>query len=82
MYARHRRHDLHQAAGLDAGCSIRVKAALRTNEGVDQQRVEVVLGGVLLHKGGILAGIKRFFHPRPHRRQADALQDGLEPTTP
>ena len=70
---------LHQAPGLYGRGGIRVKPALRADERVDQQRVQLIDLRPLLHKGLIFAGVelplhliadrRHREHHHPHQRQ-------------
>ena len=50
---------LHQPPGIDAGSSSRVEAALGADKRIDQQRVEAVFGGPLLHLLAVFAGVEQ-----------------------
>ena len=50
---------LHQPPGLHAGSGGGVEAALRADERIDQQRVELVFCGPLLHLPTVFAGVEQ-----------------------
>ena len=50
---------LHQPPGLHAGSGGGVEAALRADERIDQQRVELVFCGPLLHLPAVFAGVEQ-----------------------
>ena len=54
---RHRRHDLHQAAGVHTGSGHRVKTAFGTDKGIHQKRVKAVSLRPLVHQRFVLAGV-------------------------
>ena len=56
---------LHQTPSVHGGSSLRIKAALGADEGIHQQRIEVVGLGPLVHKGFVFARIEHPFGAVP-----------------
>ena len=59
---------LHQAAGVHAGGSLRVKAAFGADKGVGQQRVQLVGCRPFFHQLLVLAGVQKLLCPVAQRR--------------
>ena len=79
---------LHQPLGTGGGDRLGIKTALRLNDGVDQVRVQLELGGLPLHQVGIALGVQEF-HTRLYqpgtekhcpRRQENGKHEGHEAT--
>ena len=66
---------LHQAPGIHAGGSLRVKAAFGADKGVDQQGVQLVGCRPFFHQLLVLAGVQKLLCPVTQRRHCTHCHD-------